>query len=160
MGVRISDLTEASACTNDDNFAIAGESETKRITFRNLLAQLSAAISGGGTATETYTRTWNGLTVRVKKTGQNVYVSMVGTASSAISTKNRWESVGSYASEGITPAEEIIGYEIINSIQAVRYKWTTAGEFSIGYCRITDSGSAANIARNYVVNLQFSFCLG
>lgn len=162
MGIKISELPETSAAESTDVVIISGE-ETKKMTYANLLAQIQndLGIGSGGGSTQTFQKTWNGLDVRVSKADNGtVYVRLFGTTNKKIATKSAWVTVGNYAAQGITPAHELQGYSIINTVQTCKYRWTPSGDFQIGQARsYSASGSPQDIASGYVVYMTFAFAL-
>lgn len=162
MGVRISELPETASAQTTDVIIISGE-ETKKISYASLLAQLRTDLnigSGGGNM-QTFQKTWNGLDVRVSKTDTGaVFVRVFGTTNKKIATKQAWATVGNYAAQGITPAHELQGYVIINTIQTAKYRWTTGGDFQIGQVRQTGpTGATQDINSGYVVYMTFAFAI-
>ena len=160
MGVRISDLPEAAAVQRTDVIIISGE-ETKKMTYASLLTQLKADLnigSSGGSA-NVITRTWRGLPIRIVSDGINVTVSITGHANASITTNNAWTTVGDFSADGLKPQAEVMGYQIVNAVHALRFRWGTDGVFQIGWGRNTASGAAINIASGNVVNMQFTFSL-
>lgn len=162
MGIRISELPEAASVQTTDVIIISGE-ETKKMSYANLLAQMrdDLGIGSGGGSTQTYQKTWNGLDVRVSKADNGtVFVRIFGTANQKIATKSAWVTVGNYASQGITPAQELMGYSIINTVQTCKYRWTPSGDFQIGQARsYSANGSPQDIASGYVFYMTFAFAI-
>jgi len=104
--------------------------------------------------------TKNGLKFKIvayKKT-KLVYVQIDGTTSSKISCKNSWYTID-YES-GIKPLMELSGYAIINTLQMVRWCWTSDGYLKIGYAKSVAGGGTQDIEKGYAVHMSFMFAAG
>lgn len=84
-----------------------------------------------------------------------VFVQLDGTLTSKLSVKNAWYTVD-YEPQ-IKPLIELSGYAIVNSLQSLRWIWTTDGHFKIGYARSVASGETQDLANGYAVHLSFMF---
>ncbi len=84
-----------------------------------------------------------------------VFIQVDGTLTSKLSVKNSWYTVD-YLPE-IKPIIELSGYAIVNSLQSLRWIWTTDGYFKIGYARSVASGETQDLANGYAVHLSFMF---
>lgn len=159
MGVKISDLPEAASAQTTDVIIISG-TETKKISYANLLAQLKADLNiGGGGIVSVITRTWRGLSIRIASDGNFVTVSVTGRANATIQANNTWTTVGTFADNGIKPAAEVLGYLPVNSTNSLRFRWATDGTFQVGFSRVLASNAAGNISSGMVVDMQFCFSL-
>lgn len=160
MGVKISDLPEAASAQTTDVIIISG-AETKKISYASLLAQIRTDlnIGSGGGLVSVITRTWRGLSIRIASDGNFVTVSITGRTNATIQANNTWTTVGAFASDGITPAAEVLGYMPVNSTNSLRFRWATDGTFQVGFSRVLASGAAGNISSGMVVDMQFCFSL-
>lgn len=160
MGIKISELPEAASAQSTDVIIISG-TDTKKMTYANLLAQLRTDLnigSGGGSAS-VITRSWRGLSIRIVSDGIFVTVSITGRTNATIQANNTWTTVDTFASDGITPQSEVLGYQPVNSTNSLRFRWATDGTFQVGFSRVLATGAAGNISSGMVVNMQFSFSL-
>ena len=89
------------------------------------------------------------------KKSKLVFVQLDGTLTSKLSIKNSWYTID-YLPE-IKPFIEISGYAIVNSLQFLRWVWTTDGYLKIGYARSVSGGSTQDVEKGYVIHLAFSF---
>lgn len=89
------------------------------------------------------------------KKSKMVFAQLDGTLTSKLSIKNSWYTVD-YLPE-IKPFIELSGYAIVNSLQFLRWVWTTDGYFKIGYARSVSGGGTQDVEKGYVIHLAFSF---
>ena len=89
------------------------------------------------------------------KKSKLVFVQLDGTLTSKLSIKNSWYTID-YLPE-IKPFIEISGYAIVNSLQFLRWVWTTDGYLKIGYARSVSGGGTQDVEKGYVIHLAFSF---
>jgi hypothetical protein len=151
MGVKISELPGTNTAADGDLFIISG-SQTKAITYEALLAQLRADM---GTDEKTVNIEWNGLNVKVTKTGPLLAVAIGGRTNVTLATNGAWVTIRDYSADGFLPSTEIIGYCEISGTQAGRYRFTTAGVLQIGYTRSRTDNSAQDVPSGNLVNITF-----
>lgn len=156
MGIRISELPEAVKIQPTDVIVIS-DTETRKISYSNLLAQLKEDISGQGGAVEVIRRTWRGLQIWITREGNFVSVTITGTVTQTIPAKEIWTTVETFP--GIIPDKDIICYAIVSATNTLRFKWDTTGTMYLGWGRVTATQVPADILPGYILDMQVTFNL-